>query len=265
MKIININALPEHVKKLAELRIHEFILDVVRPLETKYYALFCSRQLIDRHIMNIPIWRFEEACYENIAVLLHTIPICLLRLKKYDDDPHGVKDPLGAYCPGKKGNSPYIKLYLTEIYDASNNNDEFKWLFTKVLIHELAHAALDIFNWEHNNIKREKVTYRLKFGKWREESMANAIALRIIRDYGNKSFYNYAKKFMISQGLVGKEYALGVFMENFGYWDFRSVFDSKIYGVKPTLRNQWLKDVNNNPDWEGLHDWNNKILKNLSK
>ncbi|MBQ4292688.1 MAG: hypothetical protein II752_08185 [Muribaculaceae bacterium] len=261
MKILNDNA-PEHlVKKLAQLDIHSFIMDVIQPLEIKYYELLCPLQLMRsrNNFRKLPIWKFEDACYENVAVLLHTIPIFLR--KKKDDEKD--KDLLGAYYSGKKGNSPYIKLYLTDIYDASKKDDKyFKWLFTKVLIHELAHAALDIFNWEHNDIKREKVTYRSKYGKWREESMANAIALRIIRDSSKKDFYNYAKKFMRSQP---DEYALGVLMENFGYWDFRSVFDSKIYGVKPALRNQWLKYVNNNPDWKGLHDWNNKILENLVK
>lgn len=261
MKILNDNA-PEHlVKKLAQLDIHSFIMDVIQPLEIKYYELLCPLQLMRsrNNFRKLPIWKFEDACYENVAVLLHTIPI-YLRNKKDDEKD---KDLLGAYYTGKRGDSPYIKLYLTDIYDASKKDDKyFKWLFTKVLIHELAHAALDIFNREHNNIKREKVTYRSKFGKWREESMANAIALRIIRDSSKKDFYNYAKKFMRSQP---DEYALGVLMENFGYWDFRSVFDSKIYGVKPALRNQWLKYVNNNPDWKGLHDWNNKILENLVK
>lgn len=261
MKILNDNA-PEHlVKKLAQLDIHSFIMDVIQPLEIKYYELLCPLQLMRsrNNFRKLPIWKFEEACYENVAVLLHTIPI-FLRNKKDDEKD---KDLLGAYYSGKKGNSPYIKLYLTDIYDASKKKDEhFKWLFTKVLIHELAHAALDIFNWERHNNAHEKVSYQSDFGKWREESMANAIALRIIRDYGNKSFYNYAKKFMRSQP---DEYALGVLMEDFGYWDFKSVFDSKIYGVKPALRNQWLKYVNNNPDWKGLHDWNNKILENLVK
>lgn len=263
MKILNDNA-PEHlVKKLAQLDIHSFIMDVIQPLEIKYYELLCPLQLMRsrNNFRKLPIWKFEEACYENVAVLLHTIPIYLR--KKKDDEKD--KDLLGAYYSGKKGNSPYIKLYLTDIYDASKKDDKhFKWLFTKVLIHELAHAALDIFNWERHNNAYEKVSYQSDFGKWREESMANAIALRIIRDYGNKSFYNYAKKFMRSQP---DEYALGVLMEDFGYWDFKSVFDSKIYGVDGQLQEEWLdyaKDEHKRRR-KGLHDWNNKILENLVK
>lgn len=143
--------------------------------------------------------------------------------------------------------------------DNSINNDEnhFKWLFTKVLIHELAHAALDIFNLERNNSSvKEKIQYFSKFGRWREESMANAVTLKIIRDYGNKAFYYYAKLFMQSQAA---EYALGVLMEDFGYWDFRSVFDSKEQGVDYNLQQKWLNYVKGTPDWNGLEKWNDML------
>lgn len=261
MKIVSVDAPVGLVKKLAQLDIHSFIMDVIQPLEIKYYELLCPLQLMrSPNNFQKPIWKFEEACYENVAGLLHTIPIYLYGKKVSDD-----KDPLGAYYTGKRGDSPYIKLYLTDIYDASKKDDKyFKWLFTKVLIHELAHAALDIFNWERHNNADEKVSYQSDFGKWREESMANAIALRIIRDYGNKSFYNYAKKFMRSQP---DEYALGVLMVDFGYWDFKSVFDSKIYGVNGQLQEEWLDYAGNKHKrrWKGLHDWNNKLLENLVK
>ena len=73
----------------------------------------------------------------------------------------------------------------------------FKYLLTKVLIHELAHAALDIFNLV-DAPSSEKVFYDTDFGKWREESMANAVALRIIKDFSEdtstapdkKTFYD---------------------------------------------------------------------------
>lgn len=165
---------------------------------------------------------------------------------------------MGAYYSNRKGDSPYIELFLSAI-DNSINNDEnhFKWLFTKVLIHELAHAALDIFNLERNNSSvKEKIQYFSKFGRWREESMANAVTLKIIRDYGNKAFYYYAKLFMQSQPA---EYALGVLMEDFGYWDFRSVFDSKEQGVDYNLQQKWLNYVKGTPDWNGLEKWNDML------
>lgn len=207
------------------------------------------------------IWKFEDERYENIAALIHTIPIYLRDSKpKEIRDENSILDPLGAYYSNRKGDSPYIELFLSAI-DNSANNDEnhFKWLFTKVLIHELAHAALDIFNLERNNKAIEKVQYSSEYGKWREESMANAVALRIIRDYGNKDFYDYAKQFMKSQT---SEYALGVLMEDFGYWDFRSVFDSKEQGVDSNLQQEWLNYVKGTPDWDGLNKWNDMLDSN---
>ena len=143
---------------------------------------------------------------------------------------------------------------MTNIECCTQNDDQhFKWLFTKVLLHELAHAALDIHNHEQNYQTTEKVLYSSEFGRWREESMANAVALRIIKDYGDKDFYDYAKQFMESQPA---EYTLGVLMENFGYWDFRSIFDSKKQGIDLVLQQKWLEYVKSNPCWAGLEGWN---------
>ena len=201
----------------------------------------------------------KEIGYENVATLVHTIPIYLREKKPERKDEEGIIDLLGAYYPNSKGGSPYIELFLTPI-DASSNgdDDQFRWLFTKVLIHELAHAALDIFNCirYHKNGYTEKVHYYTEFGKWREESMANAVALRIIKESRDTVFYDYAKYFMLSQP---KEYALGALMENFGYWDFRSVFDTKVRGVNSVLQQEWLNYVQNTPDWKGLHNWNDLL------
>ena len=265
MKIVNCDA-PEHLaKKVLYFRIPEFILEVVRPLEFYYYNHFPHYQLVcgaHHHYSGTPlplspIWKFQRLGYENIAVLLHTIPV-YLRDSRHEEvrDENSIIDLLGAYYSNRKGDSPYIELYLSAIDNSTNNDDDnFKWLFTKVLIHELAHASLDIFNEERHH-SSEKVFYNTEFGRWREESMANAVALRIIKEYGNKDFYDYAKAFMQSQPV---EYALGVLMEDFGYWDFRSVFDTKTQGVNSVLQQEWLNYVKNNPDWDGLHNWNDLL------
>jgi hypothetical protein len=268
MKIVNLDA-PEHLaKKVVKLEIPNFIIEVVRHLERDYYVHLACDQIIcgvhSSHNTTLPlspIWKFEDTGYENIATLIHTIPIYLRDSKPEEiRDENSIIDLLGAYYSNRKGDSPYIELFLSAI-DNSTNNDEnhFKWLFTKVLIHELAHAALDIFNLERNNSAIEKVQYSSEFGRWREESMANAVALRIIRDYGNKDFYDYAKQFMKSQT---SEYALGVLMEDFGYWDFRSVFDSKKRGVDSNLQQEWLNYVKGTPDWDGLNKWNDMLDSN---
>ena len=267
MKIVNLDA-PRHLaKKVVKLEIPNFIIEVIRHLERDYFRdyhdaieIICGVHSSHNTALPLsPIWKFENAGYENIATLIHTIPIYLRDSKPEEiRDENSIIDLLGAYYSNRKGDSPYIELFLSAI-DNSINNDEnhFKWLFTKVLIHELAHAALDIFNLERNNSSvKEKIQYFSKFGRWREESMANAVTLKIIRDYGNKDFYDYATRFMKSQPA---EYALGVLMEDFGYWDFRSVFDSKEQGVDYNLQQKWLNYVKGTPDWNGLEKWNDML------
>ena len=263
MKIVNLDA-PRHLaKKVVELKIPNFIIEVIRHLERDYYdeiEIICG--VHSSHNTTLPLspsWKFRKPRYENIATLIHMIPIYLRDSKPEEiRDENSIIDLLGAYYSNRKGDSPYIELFLSAI-DNSINNDEnhFKWLFTKVLIHELAHATLDIFNLERNNSNViEKINYCSDFGRWREESMANAVTLKIIRDYGNKAFYYYAKLFMQSQPA---EYALGVLMEDFGYWDFRSVFDSKEQGVDYNLQQKWLNYVKGTPDWNGLEKWNDML------
>lgn len=243
--------------KVSHLRIFAFILEVIRPLEDKYYDHFYI--FGPYHLKNKPIRMFVEEGYENIVHLIHTIPIylCESKPKRYNET--DIIDLLGAYFPNTSGDSPYIELYLPEIDKATQGNYlHFKWLFTKVLLHELAHAALDI----HNNVRTknspEKVQYWTTFGKWREESMANAVALRIIKEYGDEDFYEYAKQFMLSQP---PEYALGVLMEDFDYWDFRSVTEGKEDGVNQDLQDEWLVYVKGTPDWEGLEHWNDLLTR----
>lgn len=268
MKIVNLDAPKPLAKKVVELDIPHFIIEVVRHLERDCYVRSTCHQIIcgvhSSHNTTLPlspIWKFEHTGYENIVTLIHTIPIYLRDSKPEEiRDENSIIDLLGAYYSNRKGDSPYIELFLSAI-DNSINNDEnhFKWLFTTVLIHELAHAALDIFNLERNNSVIEKIHYFSEFGRWREESMANAVTLQIIRDYGNKDFYDYATLFMQSQPA---EYALGVLMEDFRYWDFRSVFDSKEQGVDSKLQQKWLNYVKGAPNWDGLNKWNDILDSN---
>ena len=271
MKIVYMDA-PRHLaEKVAKLEIPNFIIEVIRHLERDYYRDYYDEIEIEiicgvhsSHNTTLPlspIWKFKEPEYENIATLIHTIPIYLRDSKPEEiRDENSIIDLLGAYYSNRKGDSPYIELFLSAI-DNSINNDEnhFKWLFTKVLIHELAHAALDIFNLERNNSVIEKIHYFSEFGRWREESMANAVTLRIIRDYGNKDFYDYATQFMQSQPA---EYALGVLMEDVRYLDFISVFNLKELGVDSNLQQKWLNYVKGTPDWDGLNKWNDMLYSN---
>ena len=273
MKITNIDAHKHLARKAISLNIPQFVLDVIRPLERKmlqqmHYSIMKTEHFPRKsgsiQLPFYPIRKFEHFGYEQVSNLVHTIPIYLrdVRPDEYNKETD-IVDALGAYFPNRRNYDPYdpydpyIELYLSNIDNASGSNDLiFKWLFAKVLIHELAHAVMDIFNYEHCNQTIEKVQYCTEFGKWREESMANAVALRIIREYGNRDFYDYAKSFMCSQPA---EYALGVRMEDFGHWDFRSVTDGKEDGVNADLQQKWLDYAKGNPSWDGLQCWN-KVL-----
>ena len=250
MKFLNYDAPEELVIKMLEQAITDFILEVIRKQEAAFYHSdeFCiqmlcplqiwkqgERELVgeidtsykeiipisfDQSFPPTPIRKFTRASYRNIVSLLHTIPIYLR-----DKDEC---DLLGAYHPDK--NNPYIELYVQDIWDAAKeNNLHFQWLLTKVLIHELAHAALDIHNLENSEFVEDKVRHFTRFRLWRaEEVAANAITLRIIRDFGDSAFYAYAKAFMQEQD---PEYALDVEVEKFEDSDFDRVLKAKYLGV----------------------------------
>ena len=296
MKILNYDAPEELVIKVLEQAIPDFILEVIRKQEAAFYhgdefylQMLCPLQRyeqgeveerrstersleiftpisFDQGLRPTPIRKFTRASYRNIVSLLHTIPVYLREKNKRDDD----CDRLGAYHPDK--NNPYIELYMQDIWDAAKANDlHYKWLLTKVLIHELAHAALDVYNLEngeyigeveYSSANRELMLQMREFGKWREESMANAITLRIIREFDDTAFYAYAKEFMLHQL---DEYALGVLLENFEDLDFDSVLEAKYMGVPVNFAEEWMAYVQGTPDWEGLHQRNKELIGEWAK
>ena len=287
MKILNYDAPEELVIKMLEQAITDFILEVIRKQEAAFYHSdeFCfqmlcplkickqgERELVgetdtsykeiipisfDQSFPPTPIRKFPRASYRNIVSLLHTIPVYLREKNTRDDE----GDLLGTYHPDKS--NPYIELYMQDIWDAAKANDlHYKWLLTKVLIHELAHAALDVYNLENGKYIEEKVKYSTEFGKWREESMANAITLRIIREFDDTAFYAYAKEFMLHQP---NRYALGVLLENFEDLDFDSVLEAKYMGVPVNFAEEWMAYVQGTPDWEGLHQRNKELIGESAK
>ena len=238
LDIRNINVSDDLIRKISDLDILQFVFKVVR--------------------------RLEKIDYENIAKLIYTIPIYLKEKGEIAKECYrgegDIVEPLGAYFKNirKNESNPCIELYVDKIFESANGDAQtFKWLFTKTLIHELAHAVLDNYNSEIDYRHVDKISYYTPFGKWREESMANAIALKIIKEFGDKDFYEYAKNYMSTQPA---EYALGVLMEDFDYGDLRSVMDNKYEGVSQDLQDEWMDYVQGNPDWEGLKQWNKKLL-----
>ena len=279
MKIINIDAPKEFVEKIWGVRIPlpNSIKILLEEFEGDYYDNFeVLQNIIKPHTSHSSVWKFECGMYENIAVLRHTIPIHLrdkaLEIDRFNNNCKCIVDPLGAYISYWGRYTPHIELYLPKIYREAEKFHKlckeqqllptnpsvlegFKFLSTIVLLHELAHAALDIFNLV-DAPSSEEVYYDTDFGKWREESMANAVALKIINRYGRDKFKNYAKKFM---ELQPAEYALGVKMVDFESSDFDSVFNAKIHGIAENLQQEWLDYAQGTPDWSGLKKWNADI------
>jgi predicted Zn-dependent protease with MMP-like domain len=271
MKIRNINVSKDLIRIITYSDIQLFVLDVIRPLEEELYWIE-NEELEHKcdydypnHLLKEHIRISSYGHYEYIATLVHTIPIYLKDKGMSVEEDRELEgenciDLLGAYFQNISQNNesnPYIELYVDRIYDYANmDNEKFKWLFAITLIHELAHAVLDNYNLSIIHRHVTKLRYNSEFRKWREESMANAIALRIIKDFGDIRFFDYAIKFMWSQPA---EYALGVLMEDFNWRDMRSVMDNKYEGVDQTLQDQWLDYVKGNPDWQGLKKWNERL------
>ena len=151
-------------------------------------------------------------------------------------------DLLGAYL-----RDGHIELYVNEIKKAVMEfdnrgsvedlyeNEHFQWLLVKVLLHEMMHAIMDVMP--------SKVLYDTTYGHWREESFANAGALRIIKK--DDDFWKYARSFCKQQP---PEYALGVEIEPLLSYDFVEAYrNEKCYGVCAFLQNAWLQCVTNNP------------------
>ena len=72
-----------------------------------------------------------------------------------------------------------IFLWIDHIHDASNNHVSFEALFTFVLLHELMHLMMDVFDetkFGINGAGNLKDLGQL-YGYFREESLANALAL----------------------------------------------------------------------------------------
>ena len=222
--------------------------------------------------MDYPVHKFHEFDKFNIPNLLHTIQIRLREKANSKSDYHlfndkendsdnkreGIIDLLGAYF--SDDNHPYIELYISNVTKEARHYADpnaFRWLFSSVLIHELVHASMDLHNWIHfgkNDI--EKIKYSTTFGRWREESMANAMTLQIIKNFKDVDFYDFTKNFMLSQS---PEYALGVLMEDM-HCSFYWYVESKRSGVHKRLQKEWLKYVKGIPNTKGLEEWNDILI-----
>ena len=95
-----------------------------------------------------------------------------------------------------------IFLWIDHIYETSNkykdNNISFEALLTFVLLHELMHLMMDVFDEHEFGIKDEDLGQL--YGYFREESLANALALHLCDSKGNKALaYSILEHFVQNQ------------------------------------------------------------------
>ena len=264
MNIINIDVDEQEAKVVYTFI--PFILDILEKIEKNADAHFSVTHFLKQQdpkiVDDYKIWQVDDFDYENISHFAHTIPIYLRNNRPYikdDDDTVTHTDILGLYYNCKSAPlHPYIELFLPQI--KREPVKEYMWLFTKVLLHELSHAVIDIYNIRGFNGTNE-MSYNDDFGKWREESMANAITLYIIKKYGPEGLYNYSHDFMEKNQT--DEYKLGTKIIDVEYWGLRSIYINKLYGAKKDLADNWLKYVKDNtdPDPDKLNEFNERFSK----
>ena len=99
-----------------------------------------------------------------------------------------------------------IFLWIDHIYETSNkykdNNISFEALLTFVLLHELMHLMMDVFDENEFGIIGEGNLKDLGqlYGYFREESLANALALHLCDSKGNKALaYSILEHFVQNQ------------------------------------------------------------------
>jgi len=200
-----------------------FILDVISVC--KPCQMDAEQPLNQNNLPTEPIWKLTTHDYNDVANMIHQIPIYLTQ-----KDNEGI-DPLGTYVH-ENAKSPYIKIYAEEIQNAADNDQKFKWLFTKVLLHEVMHAIMDVYN-QVGFAGRETQRGSGEYRKWREESYANGGALWIIREYAelhpsqeNKEFVKYVKNFIAENQVDG--YKLGLKVAKFPVRYLRHWIDEKM-------------------------------------
>ena len=119
--------------------------------------------------------------YDKCVFILSDIPIHFGKQEDYPEYDDGKY--LGLYCRTYKDNTREIILFEDAIMAEAGDDDSphLENLIWKVIIHEYAHAIMDaIF---HNDDKLREQDSKLY--KYREESLANAFALKVLKSSGS--------------------------------------------------------------------------------
>lgn len=111
--------------------------------------------------------------------------------------------PLGRYC-GIEESNPQIFIWVDKIWDyVKGDRHLYKVLATQVILHELAHAMMDINLTGYYH----KQTFPPAFYTLKEESLANALSLSMIKSHISTQDWNFLVNFVKKQPF---QYALGL-------------------------------------------------------
>lgn len=163
---------PEFVEKVKDVYIKKVRPSIINMHNSHWLIkyLICT-------IKDIPIHFGKQCAYEG-----------------YDDGKY-----LGLYRRNKDNTREIILFEDAIKAEAKGDNDYLENLIWKVIIHEYTHAMMDTL--QDNKIKSQDP----KLYKYREESLANAFALRTLKS--EKNYFGKIKKFVESQS---EEYKHGL-------------------------------------------------------
>ena len=142
----------------------EFVQDVRCVYLNKVRSFI--RDMVNYHSLN-----------KSLECVINDIPIHFGKQKVYKDYDDG--EYLGLYRRNNDGTREIILFEDAIQAEAKGDNDYLKNLIWKVIIHEYAHAMMDTL--QDNKIKSQAP----KLYKYREESLANAFALKVLKSSGS--------------------------------------------------------------------------------
>ena len=141
-----------------------------------------------------------------------------------------------------------IFLWIDHIYETSNkykdNNISFEALLTFVLLHELMHLMMDVFDEKEFGIDGEGNFKDLGqlYGYFREESLANALALHLCDSTGNEALaYSILEHFVQNQTIP---YQTGLLYKDLFFFFFKNWRKCKTcIFLTRQLAKEWLLEI----------------------
>ena len=164
-----------------------------------------------------------------------------------DDSRRPETELLGFYVSKGSHGIPEIYLCTESIINCTKDDEELTYLIAKVIIHELAHAYMDMRDYGTKD----------EFYNWMEESCANEITLEYFRDYKKCCFrvydraflahkpifsaYKFVQDFILSQP---DNYKLGYYLHenrihDYNWWRL----NKNEINLKPKAKAAWLNYV----------------------